>query len=471
MTVHPPAPAPPVTTAQRAADGRRRRRAAPRSAHAELDLPSTRPDPLDVLAAQDRTRVPELLPIRYGRMAASPFAFFRGAAAIMAADLAGTPVSGLRVQLCGDAHLANFGVFASPERRLVFDVNDFDETLPGPFEWDVKRLAASVEVAGRDRGFDRRTRRAAVAGCVRAYREEMHRYAGMRTLDVWYDRADVDRLRAEHDPSLRRRQRHALDRAAAKARSRDHRGALARFTAVRDGRRRFVAAPPLVVPLPDLLPDAGTRAAVEAVLVRLLDGYRESLPPERRLLLDQYRLVDVAHKVVGVGSVGTRSWMLLLLGRDADDPLILQAKEAGPSVLEAHLGPAAEPTAGERVVTGQRIMQAVGDVLLGWQRSPGADGRDRDYYLRQLRDAKGSLEVEVMLPDGMARYAQLCGATLARAHARSGDRVAIASYLGSSTRFDRALAAFAAAYADRNECDHRLLLDAVAAGRVTAAAG
>ncbi|TQM13631.1 DUF2252 domain-containing protein [Pseudonocardia kunmingensis] len=457
-----------TTPGERAERGRAQRAVAPRSAHAELDLSAPRREPLTVLAAQDRTRLPELLPIRYGRMAVSPFAFFRGAAAVMAADLARSPVSGVEVQLCGDAHLSNFGFFASPERRLVFDVNDFDETVRGPWEWDVKRLAASIEVAARDRGFRRPDRRTAVAEGVRSYREAMRRFARQRGLEVWYARADVDEIRARYEDALAASRRKRVARDLAKARTRDNLGSLARYTVLADGQRRFVAEPPLVVPLRDLLPVAEERARLEDGLYDLVRGYRDSLAPERRVLLDQYRPVDIARKVVGVGSVGTRSWMILLLGRDVDDPLFLQAKEAGASVLEEHLGPDPHGNHGERVVVGQRLMQAVGDVLLGWHRTTGIDGRERDFYVRQLRDWKGSVEVEAMVPSGMRTYAHLCGWTLARAHARSGDRIAIAAYLGSSARFDQALVRFAQRYADQNERDHAALVDAVAAGRITA---
>jgi uncharacterized protein (DUF2252 family) len=387
----------------------------------------------------------------------------------MAADLARAPRTGLEVQLCGDAHLSNFGAFAAPDRRLVFSVNDFDETLPGPFEWDVKRLVASFAVAARDRGFDAARRTAIELAAARSYREAMRGFAGQRGLEVWYARADVEEIRARYENTAQRRKR--LARGLAKARTRDNIGALARFTAVVDGERRFVAEPPLVVPVRDLVPEANERRTLEEGLSGIVRGYRDSLPLERRALLDQYRPVDLARKVVGVGSVGTRSWMVLLLGRDADDPLFLQAKEAGPSVLEQFLGPDPHRNHGERVVTGQRLMQAVGDILLGWHRTTGIDGRRRDFYLRQLRDWKGSVEVEAMVPSGLRMYAELCGWTLARAHARSGDRIAIAAYLGSSTRFDQALVRFAEFYADQNERDHGALVDAIAAGRIRAEEG
>ncbi|MEQ3551133.1 DUF2252 domain-containing protein [Pseudonocardia nematodicida] len=452
------------TVRERTERGRAARKEAPRSAHAEV---GTDRDALALLTADDAGRVPELLPIRYGRMAVSPLSFYRGAAAVMAHDLAGTPVSGFTVQLCGDAHLSNFGFFASPERRLVFDLNDFDETLRGPWEWDVKRLVASLEIAGRERGFRGRDRRATVAVAARSYRLAMRRFAAMTTLDVWYTRADAEEIRARYARDLGRR-RTRVERGVARSRSRDNIGALHRFTTGDGGELRLAAAPPLIVPLRDLLPGDTSQ---EAALRGLLRDYRDTLPADRRFLLDGYRLVDIARKVVGVGSVGTRSWMLLLLGRDSRDPLFLQAKEAGPSVLERYLGPAPQDSAGRRVVEGQRLMQAVGDIFLGWQRQPGIDGVTRDFYVRQLRDWKGSVEVEAMVPRGMRVYADLCGSTLARAHARSGDCVAIASYLGSGTAFDQAMVRFATTCADRNERDHRALLGAISDGRIVAEAG
>ena len=464
------APAP-VTVADRVARGRAARADVPRSAHGGFAPPADRFDPIAVLRAQDAERLPELVPIRYGRMAISPFTFFRGAAAVMAADLVGTPVSGPVVQLCGDAHLSNFGFFASPERRLVFDLNDFDETLPGPWEWDVKRLAASIEIAGRDRGFADRDREAAVRAVGRGYRSAMREFAGLTNLDVWYAHADVDELRARYldDVSTSRRKR--VDRTLSKARTRDNLGALSRFTSTVDGLPRFTADPPVVMPLRDLLPDIAERADLEIELSQVLSGYHATLPADRRALFEQYRPVDMARKVVGVGSVGTRSWMILLLGRDEHDALVLQAKEAGSSVLEAHLGPAEQDNHGERVVVGQRLMQAVSDIFLGWLRIAAPDGADRDFYVRQLRDWKGSFEVENMVPRGLRDYADLCGWTLARAHARSGDRMAIAAYLGSSGAFDTALVGFATAYADRNELDHRALRDAITRGEVEAVTG
>ncbi|GAA1390402.1 DUF2252 domain-containing protein [Pseudonocardia kongjuensis] len=458
-----------ATVDQRAARGRAARADAPRGAHGEFVPDPARPGPVDLLTAQDAGRLTELLPVRYGRMAASPFSFYRGAAAVMACDLAGTPASGITVQLCGDAHLSNFGFFASPERRLVFDLNDFDETLRGPWEWDVKRLVTSVEIAARERGLRKRDRRALAGTAARSYRLAMRRFATMTDLDVWYSRLEVEQIRIRYARELRGSGRR-LDRGIARAHGRDNMGALRRFTTTTADGLRLTAAPPLVVPLRELLP-ARAVADQEALLRGFLRDYRDSLPSERRVLFDGYHLVDIARKVVGVGSVGTRSWMLLLLGRDDRDPLFLQAKEAGPSVLEEYLGPAPQDSPGRRVIEGQRLMQAVGDIFLGRQEQLGLDGVRRDFYVRQLRDWKASVEVEAMVPQGMAVYAELCGWTLARAHARSGDRVAVAAYLGSGSAFDRAMVRFAHRYADLNDRDHRSLLDAVRDGRIEATTG
>jgi len=455
---------------ERAARGRAARADAPRSSHAGFAPDASRPDPIALLERQAETRVPELVPIRYGRMLVSPFTFFRGAALIMAHDLAGTPPSGLDVQLCGDAHLSNFGMFGSPERRLVFDINDFDETLPGPWEWDLKRLVASLAVAGRDNGYTPAWRRDIALGAAREYRGAMRAFARMSNLAVWYARLDVeeglDLLRRQYDP---KRVRQAT-RDVAKARTRDSTRALAKLTRMVDGEPRIAADPPLIVPIEDLVAEGEVQRTTE--LIRsAIRTYRRSLPSDRRHLLEQYRLVHVAEKVVGVGSVGTRATIGLFLGRDGTDPLFLQVKEAEPSVLEEFLGPSEYANAGHRVVAGQRLMQASGDILLGWLRGEGRDGKERDAYVRQLKDWKGSVTIEAMRPQGMAVYGRLCAWTLARAHARSGDRIAIAAYLGSGTVLDRALADFAEAYADQNERDHRTLVDAVASGRITARTG
>ncbi|MGW2822449.1 DUF2252 domain-containing protein [Streptomyces sp. NPDC001443] len=455
------------TPQERAALGKAARSSVPRSSHAEFAPAVKRPDPVAVLEAQSATRVPELVPLRYGRMTGSPFRFFRGAAAVMAGDLADTPRSGFRTQLCGDAHLLNFGLLASPERRLVFDINDFDETLPGPWEWDVKRLSASFVVAGRANGFNAQERAGVVRSTVRSYREWMRRYAGMGDLPVWYARFDEEWVRDRFVKEGSARTRARWEESVAKARTRDSRQAFAKLTRVVDGRPRIAADPPLITPLQELLPDV-ERGALEEQLRGLIEHYGRSLQSDRRFLLEQYRFGDVARKVVGVGSVGTRCWIVLLLGRDDDDPLILQAKEAAPSVLAPFAGAGEHRTQGERVVSGQRLMQATSDIFLGWERADGIDGRRRDFYVRQLRDWKGAAQPESMVPAGMRAFGELCGATLARAHARSGDRIAIASYLGGGDVFDRALVPFAERYADQNERDHQALLDAVRGGRVTA---
>jgi uncharacterized protein (DUF2252 family) len=443
----------------------------PRESHAEFARPSSRPDPLSLLESQSAARVPELLPVRYGRMAVSPFTYFRAAALPMASDLADSPRTGLVVQACGDAHLANFGLFASSERRLVFDINDFDETLPGPWEWDVKRLATSLEMAGRDNEFSAKQRREIVVAAVAAYRRAMRSFAVTTALQVWYAIPDAAAVKAWFDTDLDKTHRKRLTRALDKARTKDNLGALSRYAGIVDGRPRIVADPPLVVPLDELVGEASQLGDVEQALRELLRSYRSSLEPERRALLDQYRLVDFARKVVGVGSVGTRSYIALLLSDDVRDPLFLQAKEAGPSVLEEFVGRGEYENCGQRVVVGQRLMQAVSDIFLGWVHVQGFDGRSRDFYLRQLRDWKGSAEIGVMVPQGMRAYGELCGWTLARAHARTEDRVGIASYLGSGSAFDRAVGEFARSYADQNERDHRALVDAIGSGRIEAESG
>jgi uncharacterized protein (DUF2252 family) len=388
----------------------------------------------------------------------------------MAADLAGTPNTGLRVQLCGDAHMSNFGIFASPERHAVFDVNDFDETLPGPFEWDVKRLAASLEIAGRDNGFKRKERKAVVLAATRSYREALRTFADQSNLDVWYAHLDVDRELAKIKPLLRPDRARRTEQLLAKARTRDNLQAFDKLTSTVDGRARIISDPPLIVPVTELLPEMEATELFSR-LRGLLSAYRRTLSTDRKHLLEQFRLVDMARKVVGVGSVGTRAWILLLEGLDHNDPIILQAKEAQPSVLEEYAGRSLYANQGQRVVSGQRLMQASSDIFLGWQRAKGVDVVDRDYYLRQLRDWKMSLPPEQMVPEGMAVYGTLCGWTLARAHARSGDRVAVASYLGKTDAFDRAIAAFAVAYADLNERDHATMQAAAAADRVRVLTG
>ncbi|WP_329403954.1 DUF2252 domain-containing protein [Streptomyces virginiae] len=456
-----------ATPEERAALGKEARRRSPRSGHAVYEPSPNRRDPLEILEAQSETRVQELVPIRYGRMTESPFRFYRGAAAIMASDLAGSTDSGISAQLCGDAHLLNFRLLASPERELMFDINDFDETLPGPWEWDVKRLSASFVIAARANGFDDAERARIVGSTVRSYREAMIDFAGMGNLDVWYTKIDADRLTALTAGQLHKKGRKKLDRALTKARSRDVLQAFGKLTQVVDGRPMIAADPPLLVPIADLLPDA-ERAALERQFKSLIERYGVTLPSDRRALLEDYQLVDVARKVVGVGSVGTRCWIFLLLGRDGGDPLFLQAKEADTSVLAEHVGASRYRNQGERVVAGQRLMQATSDMFLGWERVEGLDGKRRDFYIRQLRDWKGIAMPETMSPRQLETFGGVCGITLARAHARSGDRIAIASYLGSGDAFDRALVTFAEAYADQNERDHQALVDAVREGRLPA---
>lgn len=458
--------APDATPEERVALGKEARRRSPRSGHAVYQPSPDRPDPLTVLEAQSAARVPELVPIRYGRMSESPFRFYRGAAAIMASDLADTPRSGLTAQLCGDAHMLNFRLLASPERQLLFDINDFDETLPGPWEWDVKRLSASLVIAARANGFDDTERARIVRSSVRSYREAMIRFAGMSNLNVWYAKIGEDRLEALAAAGSKRGRKN-LVRALDKARTRDSVQAFGRLTRIVDGRPRIAADPPLIVPAGDLLPEV-ERSALEEQFRGLIKRYGRTLPSNRRFLLEDYRLADVARKVVGVGSVGTRCWIFLLLGRDGSDPLFLQAKEADTSVLAPHVGASQYSNQGERVVSGQRLMQATSDIFLGWERVDGIDGRRRDFYVRQLRDWKGIAVPERMRPKDMRVFGDVCGATLARAHARSGDRIAIAAYLGGSEALDHALTAFAEAYADQNERDHQALVDAVRTGRLPA---
>ena len=410
------------------------------------------------------------MPIRYGRMLVSPFTFFRGAAYPMAADLAGAPRTGLDVQLCGDAHLSNFGAFAAPDRRLMFSINDFDETLPGPFEWDVKRLVASFAVAGRDRGFDAKQRQTINLMVTRAYRNAIRSFAAMSNLDVWYARIDVDEIEHLATERIGHKQRQQFERNVAKARSKDSLKAFAKLTAIVDGEPRIVGDPPLIVPIEDVA--SGIEPAeLEEFLRGVIRSYRRTLSPDRRRLLERYRYAHAARKVVGVGSVGARAWIVLMLGRDETDPLFLQLKEAQASVLEPFLGKSTYTHHGQRVVEGQRLTQAASDIMLGWIRLNDVDGVSRDFYMRQLWDGKGSAVVETMNPKAMKFYAELCGHTLAKAHARSGDAIAIASYLGAGESFDRALASFAEAYADQNERDYDALQAAVASGRVAAEAG
>jgi hypothetical protein len=457
--------------------GKEARARAPRSSQAEFSPATGRSDPVDLLERQAATRVPELVPIRYGRMLVSPFTFFRGAALVMASDLATTPRSGLTAQVCGDAHLANFGMFASPERKLMFDVNDFDETLPGPWEWDLKRLAASTVIAARDREFTENEARTAALEVGRSYRREMVRLAGLSTLEVWYSHIDVAGLLTELEAAAARTGSKADRRMAArtartvtKARSRDNVQALGKLATVVDGRLRIASDPPLVMPVEDLFPEEVSDALRDS-FHELLRGYRRSLQGDRRHLLEEFQFVQIARKVVGVGSVGTRSWILLMVGLGNDDPLFLQAKEAEASVLEEFVGKSSYANHGARVVSGQHLMQAASDIFLGHQSFEGPDGVTRDFYIRQLRDWKGSFEIEGSIPPGLVKYVRVCAQALARAHARSGDRVAIASYLGNGTTFDRALAEFAETYADQNERDYEALRHAAATGRISVESG
>ena len=455
-----------MTGPERVARGKAARSEVRRSAHADWQPAEDRPDPIAVLEEQAASRVPDLVPIRYGRMSASPFAFYRGAAAVMSADLASTPDSGLRVQACGDAHLSNFGAFAAPDRRLVFDLNDFDESLPGPWEWDVKRLAASFVVAARERGFKRKRREALVELAVCAYRSAMREFAAMRNLEVWYARFDVEEAMGQiedEDPGEVGR----LRKGVAKARAKDSLRALEKLTETVDGELRFRSEPPILVPGEELMP-AGDGRSIEELIAGVLVAYRETLPANRQHLLDRYRFRQLARKVVGVGSVGTRAWVVLLTGDDDSDPLFLQAKEAQASVMEPYVGASRYRNHGRRVVEGQRLMQSASDIFLGWCPAVGIDGEQRHFYVRQLWDWKRSAEIERLTPRGFEVYARICGWTLARAHARSGDRVAIAAYLGGGDSFDRAIASFSEAYADQNERDHEALLAAIDAGRIEA---
>jgi uncharacterized protein (DUF2252 family) len=451
--------------------GRSARRRAPRSANAEWEAAPERVDPITTLERQAETRTPDLVPVRYGRMARSPFAFFRGAAAIMAADLAATAVSGLRAQLCGDAHLANFGAFAAPDRSLIFDLNDFDETLPGPWEWDVKRLAVSMMIAARNNDFALKAQDQIVLDTVEAYRSAMEDFAAMKNLDLWYAHLEIENVLADFGSQLTPKAVQRTKKALAKARTKDSMAAFSKLTRMVDGEARIAAEPPLIVPIDDLL-EGSERDEVLDGLHELLRSYRATLEYDRRTLLEEFRLTDFARKVVGVGSVGTRAWIALMLGRDSDDPLFLQMKEAEASVLEEFLAPSEFDNHGERVVAGQRLMQASSDIFLGWLHvESGMDGKERDFYGRQLKDWKGSAEIEQMAPSGMAAYGRLCGWTLARAHARSGDRIAIAGYLGKGSAFGRAIVEFSRAYAEQNERDYKALAQAVKSGRIKAETG
>ncbi|MET9612000.1 DUF2252 domain-containing protein [Kitasatospora indigofera] len=458
-----------LSRADRVASGKAARKTVPLEAHGEF-RPGRSRDPVGLLLGQAASRVPELVPVRHGRMLVSPFTYYRGAALPMAADLAATPTSGLQVQLCGDAHLANFGAFASPERRLVFDVNDFDETLPGPFEWDVKRLAASLVVAGRDNDFSDKARRKIVLEAAKGYRKAMRHFAKQPFLEVWYAHLDIEEVIEQFRSQIKAKRFKATEALLAKAHTRDSTQALGKLTTMVDGRRRIISAPPTIVPVEELFSDVHSDEIYQLIRT-VLGKYRRTLQTDRQHLLDHFALVQMARKVVGVGSVGTRAWIALMDGGDGVEPLFLQAKEAQPSVLAEYAGRSRYGNEGERVVAGQHLMQAQSDIFLGWTRVPGPDKVDRDFYVRQLRDWKFSAPIEMMLPSGMAVYGRLCGWTLARAHARTGDRIALAAYLGGSDRFDHAVADFAEAYADQNEEDFAALQLAVVEGRAEATSG
>jgi uncharacterized protein (DUF2252 family) len=461
-----PAVAEPLSRADRVARGKDARAVAPLESHGEF-RPGRSRDPVGLLLGQGESRVPELVPIRHGRMLVSPFTFYRGAALPMAADLATTPASGLRVQLCGDAHLSNFGAFASPERKLVFDVNDFDETLPGPFEWDVKRLAASFTVAGRDNGFPAKDRRKIALAAAEGYRTAMAQFAGQPLMTVWYAHLDIEDAIGQFTSQIKAKKVKATEKLLAKAHTKDSTAVLGKLTTIVDGRRQIISTPPTIVPVEEVFADVQAAAIYEQIR-GVLAKYRRSLQSDRRHLLEQFTLVQVARKVVGVGSVGTRAWILLMDAGDGVEPLFLQAKEAQPSVLAEYCGRSRYANQGERVVAGQHLQQAQSDIFLGWTRITGPDGIDRDFYVRQLKDWKFSMPIEVMLPAGLTAYARLCGWTLARAHARSGDRIALAAYLGGSAKFDQAIADFAETYADQNENDYAAFQNAVKTGKAQA---
>jgi len=448
------------------ARGKDARASAPLESQAEFTPDGSR-DAVGLLVEQDKSRVPELVPVRNGRMLVSPFAFFRGAALPMAADLATTPTSGLGVQLCGDAHLSNFGAYASPERRLVFDVNDFDETLPGPFEWDVKRLAASLAVAGRDNGFSAKARHKITFAGVEGYRHAMRQFANQPFLAVWYAHLDVEDAIARFRSHMKKKRLKTTEKMAAKAHTADSMKALRKLATQADGHWRIVSDPPLIEPIDEVFGDAQA-SAIHQQVHQMLGEYQRTLQSDRKLLLQHFTLVQVARKVVGVGSVGTRCWVALMDPADGTDPLLLQPKEAQTSALARYCGRSQYSNQGQRVVAGQHLLQAESDIFLGWTHAVGPDGVDRDYYLRQLKDWKFSVPIEQMNPSRLATYAQMCGWTLARAHARSGDRIALAAYLGSSRKFAHAIADFAEAYADQNERDYAALQAAVKDGSIEA---
>jgi uncharacterized protein (DUF2252 family) len=464
-----------LTVDERLARGRAARKQAPRSSHGRWEPAPDRPDPIALLEEQAASRVPELVPIRYGRMLVSPFTFYRGAALIMAADLAGTPTSGVTAQLCGDAHLSNFGLFGTPERKMIFDINDFDETLPGPWEWDVKRLAASFEVMGRDRGFAPADRRAVVMAGVAEYRDRMRQAAGMGGLNAWYDHLEAGMLlnlvrKEVRVKRVSKKEARTFERDIKKAHSRDSTRVFARRADEVEGELRIVADPPIIIPIEDLIKPGSEWEDPVPLIKKLLSSYRRTLGSQHHPV-EEYRYVHTAYKMVGVGSVGTRCYIMLMVGRDHNDPLFLQIKEAEASVLERFIDKSTYSHHGQRVVAGQRLMQAATDIFLGWIRIKGLDGVTRDYYVRQFQDWKGGADIDSMLVPGATLYSRICGATLARAHARWGDRIAIASYLGNGDAFDRAIADFSAAYADQNERDYKAFTAAISSGRLVAQSG
>ena len=459
------------TPDERREDGKKLRETTPIESHGTWEAPENRPDPVALLKEQGVSRVQALLPLRYERMSVSAFTFYRGGALIMASDLSGTPSTGIKVQACGDAHISNFGFFNSPERRTVFDINDFDETSIGPWEWDVKRLAASVEICGRDRAFSKKERKAAVLASVKGYREAMEEYANMGHQEVWYSHLDVDDLLLKFSGQMNKKEKKAAEKIMKKAKRKNSARAITKLTEVKDGKLRIISAPPAIIPMRDMAEEAGNtglydRIGIERIIKQALSGYRKTLSPERRKLVEQYYGVDMGVKVVGVGSVGTRALIVVMEGADRNDPLVLQIKEAQESVLERFCGRSRFDQHGKRVVEGQRAMQTVGDPLLGWCRLPDVGGLPKDYYVRQLWDGKGSIDLDFISAKNLKVLAEVCGATLAHAHARTGDRFEIAGYLGTDDAFDKAILEFARAYADQNEIDYARFMEALESGEL-----
>jgi len=439
-----------LSVEERADIGRTARKRFPRTALGDWSVPVDRADPISLLANQETSRIQELLPLRHERMGVSAFTFYRGSAIVMAADLASRSNSGLVVQLCGDAHLSNFGLFASADRQPIFDLNDFDETSAGPFEWDVLRLSTSFVLAAMDNGYPEEVGLIAAQLVANKYQESMAQYAAMHEIDIWYDRVDAAKLNAWAMAAGGKPGRKAVDQVMRKARRRDTWSALSKMTELVDGKRQFIQDPPTIVHIPE-----GT--VMHRVVSDFLDGYTQTLSLDRRVLIDRYRLIDVGHKVVGVGSVGLLAWVLLLEGRDSSDLLALQVKQAQSSVLEAYAGVSPFPHHGQRVVEGQRLIQAASDAFLGWV----TGGYGRQYYVRQLRDMKWSPDPSQLTPETLQAYANLCGHVLARAHARSGDAVSISGYLGTSATFGQAVAAFSRAYSDQVSLDFAQFKEAI----------